>query len=115
MEDAVLIKIQAIPDGTTDTKERATLKKLNALQCNLQDKMDKLVLKTFVLYQQMLSPALHAEWDNIVQDYCHMTGWKFSDGKASLEEGGREWDTLQVCLRIYLLTVCKPDSAERHH
>ena len=46
-----MIKIRAIPDGTTDVKELDTLKKFNALQCNLQDKMNKLVLKAFVLYQ----------------------------------------------------------------
>ena len=49
-----------------DVKELANLKKLNTIQCDLQDKMDSLVLKAFVLYQQMLSPVLRAEWDNIV-------------------------------------------------
>ena len=61
LEDNILVKIRAIPDGAMDAKELATLKKLNAIQCNLQDKMDSLVLKAFVLYHQMLSLALCTE------------------------------------------------------
>ena len=37
------------------------------------------------------------------------------DGKASLEERGREWEMLQAYLHIHLLTVYMPDSTERHH
>ena len=63
----------------------------------------------------MLSPALRTEWDDIAQDYCHTIDWKMPDGKASLEERDRKWEMLQTCLHIHLLTVYKPDSAERHH
>ena len=31
LDDAILVKIRAIPDGTTDTKEIAKLKRLNKL------------------------------------------------------------------------------------
>ena len=114
-DDAILAKIRAIPDGTTDTKEIVKLEKLNKVRRELQDKMDALVLKAFVLYQQMLAPNTRSEWDDIVQQHCHTKGWTMPDGKDSLEERGREWETLNACLRLHLLTVCKPDSAERHH
>ena len=74
LEDTILVKIRAISEETTDTKELSNPKKLDTLQCNLQYKMDSLVLKSFVLYQQMLSTTLYAELDDIVQDYCFMTG-----------------------------------------
>ena len=96
-------------------QELDKLKKLTTLRRNLKDKMDNLVLKAFVLYQQMLSPALRVEWDDIVQEHCHTTGWKLSDDTSSLEERGREWEMLEACIRLHLLIVCKPDSAERHH
>ena len=66
LEDTVLVKIDAIHDRTSNTKELVTLKKLKALQLDLSKKMDSLVLKSFTLYQQMFSPPLCGECDNIV-------------------------------------------------
>ena len=66
LEDVLLVKIEANPDGTTDTKDLAILKKHEALKQNLQDKMDVLVLKSFTLYQQIFPPTLHSKWDEIV-------------------------------------------------
>ena len=41
LEDAVLVKIQVIRDESSDMKELASPRKLDALQTNLQDKIKK--------------------------------------------------------------------------
>ena len=74
LEDALLVKIRAILDRTTDTKELTSLKKLDVLQTNLQDKTVSLVLKSFTLYQKMLSTTLSSEWDNIVHEHFFTAG-----------------------------------------
>ena len=75
LEDAVLVKIRAIPDGTKDAKELVTLKKLNAHRSDLQDKMDKLVLKSseeqksqlIVSYDYLASIVLYSKYVIISQ------------------------------------------------
>ena len=69
LEDAVLTKIELIPGGASDPKELATLKKSKKLRLELSKKMDSQVLKSFTLYQQMLSHTLRSECDNIVQEH----------------------------------------------
>ena len=114
LDDDAIKKIDAVPEDTSDKKELATIEKLEDLRLSLSDKMDKLVAKAFNLYQQMLSPTLRAEWDDIVQEHCFTVGWTDDQGVVSTENRGQDWDTLQECKRLHLLTVCKKDAAERH-
>ena len=51
LDDDVIAKIDAIPDGTTNKKELVTLKKLRYIHLSLSRKMDVMVLKSFTLYQ----------------------------------------------------------------
>eukprot|EP00957_Ditylum_brightwellii_P005901 447986-Ditylum_brightwellii.AAC.1 len=76
--------------------------------------MDALIARAFNLYPQMLSPTLHAEWDDIVQKHCYTAGWLDKNKVASQENQGQDWDTLRECKRLHLLTVCKKNTAERH-
>eukprot|EP00957_Ditylum_brightwellii_P122973 9376292-Ditylum_brightwellii.AAC.1 len=76
--------------------------------------MDTLIARAFNLYQQMLSPTLHTEWDNIVQKHCYTAGWLDKNSVASKENRGQDWDTLSKCKCLHLLTVCKKDATERH-
>eukprot|EP00957_Ditylum_brightwellii_P204636 15340225-Ditylum_brightwellii.AAC.1 len=76
--------------------------------------MDMLIARAFNLYQQMLSPKLHAEWDDIVQKHCYTAGWLDKNSVTSKESQGQDWDTLSECKRLHILTVCKKDAAEHH-
>ena len=115
LDDKVLKKIDAIPDETTNMKELTTLKKLEALNLDLSEKMDSLILKSFTLYQQLLSPTLHGEWNDIVQNKCFTAGQIDENNVASTENRGQDWDTLEECKRLHLLAVCEKDAAECHH
>ena len=111
----MLVKIKGISDRTSNKKEFATLKKLESLQLDLGEKMEPLVLKSSTLYQQMLSPTLCGEWDNIVQEQCFTADWINKNDVVSTPERGQDCDTLQECKRLHLLVVCKKDAVERHH
>eukprot|EP00957_Ditylum_brightwellii_P135224 10311467-Ditylum_brightwellii.AAC.1 len=66
--------------------------------------MDMLIVRAFNLYQQMLSPTLRTEWDDIVQKHCYTAGWLDENSVASKENQGQDWDTLSECKRLHLLT-----------
>ena len=109
------VKINAIPDRITDKKVLATLKKLKALQLDLSEKMDLLVVKSSMLYQQLLSPTLRGEWDGIAHKHWLIVGWIGVNGVASTDERGQDWDMLQEYNHLQFLTVCMTEEAESHH
>eukprot|EP00957_Ditylum_brightwellii_P106985 8162732-Ditylum_brightwellii.AAC.1 len=65
-DDAILAQIGMILKDTRNKKELADMKKLQDMRMALDKKMDALIVRAFNLYQQMLSPMLRAEWDDIV-------------------------------------------------
>eukprot|EP00957_Ditylum_brightwellii_P077510 5889776-Ditylum_brightwellii.AAC.1 len=65
-DDAVLAQLNTIPKDTCDKKELAGIKKLQDVRMALDKKMYTLIVRAFNLYQQVLSPTLYTEWDNIV-------------------------------------------------
>eukprot|EP00957_Ditylum_brightwellii_P196712 14987748-Ditylum_brightwellii.AAC.1 len=67
--------------------------------------MDMLIDRAFNLYQQMLSPTLHTEWDGIVQKHCYTAGWLNKNSIASKENQGQDWDTLGEFKHLHLLSV----------
>eukprot|EP00957_Ditylum_brightwellii_P122398 9333551-Ditylum_brightwellii.AAC.1 len=73
-DDAILAKLDAIPKDTCNKKELVAIKKLKDMRLSLDKKMDTVIAMAFNLCQQMLSPTLHAEWDDIVQKHCYSTG-----------------------------------------
>ena len=114
LDDEVLKKIDAIPEDTADKTQLDKLRKLELVQEGFSDKMDSLIIRSFTLYQQMLSVTLRAEWDEVVQDHCFTGGWIQADGTANPDHRGQDWDTLDECKRLHLLKFCKKDAAERH-
>eukprot|EP00957_Ditylum_brightwellii_P188417 14343437-Ditylum_brightwellii.AAC.1 len=66
--------------------------------------MDMLIARAFNLYQQMLSPMIRAEWDDIVQKHCYTAGWFGKNSITSKENQGQDWDTLSECKCLHLLT-----------
>ena len=69
LDDKVLRKIDAIPEDSTIPKEIEKHRKLELIQVGFSDKMDSLIIKSFTLYQQLLSPPLCAEWDEVIQEH----------------------------------------------
>ena len=115
LDDEVLKKIDAIPEDTADVTQLEKLRKLELVQEGFSDKMDSLITRSFTLYQQLLSPTLRAEWDEVVQEHCFTSGWIQADATISIEHRGQDWDTLDECKRLHLLKFCKKDAAERHN
>ena len=93
--------------------EKKRLKDLNALSNKVTLQATASIVNAFNLYQQMCSPALRAEWEDLVQEECFSTGWIKPDGSESTVARGQTWETLAKCKRDYLLTWCEQDSAER--
>ena len=57
--------------------------------------MSAIIVKAFNLYQQMSSPALRAEWDDIVDEICFTKDW-IDDKKVKFTvKCGQTWDTLK--------------------
>ena len=94
-------------------KKKNSLKRLEELHGSIALKMSAIIVKAFNLYQQMSSPALRAEWDDIVDEICFTKDWLDDKGVKSTVERGQTWDTLMQCKRAHLLTVCDEDAAER--
>ena len=65
----MLKKIDVIPEGTAKPQEFENIRKLELIQEGISDKMDSLILKSFTLYQQLLSLTLRAKWDKVVQEH----------------------------------------------
>ena len=107
---------RSILDGTTNIKELATLKKLEDLNLGLSKKMGSIMLKAFTLYHQLLSPTIPGKWGGIVQEHCFTVGWTHAIMESLKSENrGQDWDTLEECKYLHLLTVCKKDTAAEHH
>eukprot|EP00957_Ditylum_brightwellii_P139224 10611464-Ditylum_brightwellii.AAC.1 len=83
--DAVLAQLVTISKDTRNKKELAGIKKLQDMHMSLDKKMDTLIARAFNLYQQMLSPKLCVDWDNIVQKHCYTAGWLDENSIASKE------------------------------
>eukprot|EP00957_Ditylum_brightwellii_P013140 992912-Ditylum_brightwellii.AAC.1 len=64
--------------------------------------MDMLIARAFNLYQQMLSPMLHAEWDDIVQKHCYTADWLDKNSVATERHAMYMSVTLRWPPRIYL-------------
>ena len=86
----MISKLDKIPDGTTNKKELVNIKKLEDIRLSLNAKIDLLVSQAFNLYQQLSSPSLGGEWDDIVQDFCFMARW--IDGKNVVSTENRDQD-----------------------
>ena len=58
--------------------------------------MNGIIVKafTFNLYQQLLSPALHVEWDDLVDELCFTKDWLDDKGVQSTAKHGQPWDNL---------------------
>eukprot|EP00957_Ditylum_brightwellii_P176267 13421202-Ditylum_brightwellii.AAC.1 len=61
------------------------MKKLQDMRRALDKKMDALIVRAFNFYQQMLSPMLRAEWDDIIQKHCYIAGWLYKN-KVAIKE-----------------------------
>eukprot|EP00957_Ditylum_brightwellii_P137405 10476029-Ditylum_brightwellii.AAC.1 len=84
-DDAVLAQLDTIPKDTRNKKELAGIKKLQDMCMALDKKMDTLIAKAFNLYQQMLSPTIRTEWDDIIQKHCYTAGLLDKNSVASKE------------------------------
>ena len=51
------------------------MKRLEELHGSIALKMSAIIVKAFNLYQQMSSPALRAEWDDIMDEICFTKDW----------------------------------------
>ena len=71
--EVMVVAINATSEDATD-KISKTLKNLNKLQGSILLKMNTLIVKAFNLCQQMSSPMLCIEWDNIVEKICFDKG-----------------------------------------
>jgi hypothetical protein len=110
------IKVAALTLLSADvitTKEKKSLERLKETQDSIALKMNAIIVKAFNLYQQMSSPALRVEWDDIVDEICFTKDWLNDEGVKSPVERGQTWATLTKCKRAHLLTVCDEDAAER--
>jgi hypothetical protein len=110
--DCKLAAINADSDEMTD-KTKNTLKRLEELRGSLSLRMSAIIVKAFNLYQQMSSPMLRVEWDDIVDEIYFSTGWLDDTGVKSTVECGQTWETLAKCKRAHLLTVADEDASER--
>ena len=62
-------------DVINRTKNPLKRLELEELHCGVVLHMSTITVKVFNLYQQMLSPALFIEWNNIVDKLCFTKGW----------------------------------------
>ena len=62
----------------------------------------------------MVVAALRAEWDDTVAEHGFTTGWLDEHDAPPTEQRGRDWTILIDCKRLHMMTVCNPDTAERH-
>ena len=86
---------------------------MQELHGSITFKMSAIIVKAFNLYQQMSSPALHVEWDDIVDEICFTKDWLDDTGVKSTVKRGQTWNTLKQCTCACLLTVCNEDAAKR--
>ena len=86
---------------------------MNDLHDSIALKMNAIIVKAFNLYQQMSSPALHAKWDDIVEDIYFTKGWLNDKGDKSTVVRGQTWDMLVKCKHAHFLTICDKDAAKR--
>ena len=49
-------------------KEKNSLKRLEELHCSIALKMNVIIVKAFNLHQQILSPTIRVEWDDLVDE-----------------------------------------------